>query len=149
MGLSLEELKRAGIVVTGDTAHKGTVHEQADLFGNQGVSDTGVQEREDADCQRQGGQTVAKAASDHPTGFAKGDGQDGGLYRITVALRFCDKRRRDMDGCLCTILDCIMRARRRLLGTSAGDSPESGTVQTRRRRRVNNNREAVKGPVPF
>lgn len=35
-------------------------------------------------------------------------------YRVSIVLRFSDKRQHDPDGCLSTILDCLVAARRRL-----------------------------------
>lgn len=35
-------------------------------------------------------------------------------YRVGLVLRFADKRQHDPDGCLSTILDCLVAARRRL-----------------------------------
>ncbi len=56
--------------------------------------------------------TKAKDAGDHPR------------FRVTIALRFSDRRRRDPDGCATTILDALITARRLLDRDSRGDRDE-------------------------
>ena len=45
----------------------------------------------------------------------KAKGSDHPSYRLTVTFLFSDRRRRDLDGCLATIADSLIAARRRLL----------------------------------
>ena len=52
---------------------------------------------------------------DNETGVSKGDKENHRRFRIGITVRFSDNRRRDLDGAMATIGDCIIAARGRLL----------------------------------
>ena len=51
-------------------------------------------------------------------------------FRIHVTLKMCDRRNRDCDGALATLLDCLIAARRQLEDNS-GYFSRGGDVSTR------------------
>lgn len=51
---------------------------------------------------------------DHKTGVSEVDGSVRPQFRVTVTLGYGDERRRDADGAVSTILDCLIAARRQL-----------------------------------
>lgn len=55
----------------------------------------------------------------HEPEAAKVDGELHPRFRVTVTLYVSDNRRRDADGALSTIMDCVIAARRRLLAVGA------------------------------
>jgi hypothetical protein len=60
---------------------------------------------------------------DHHVHRAKSRSPDAGdnrRFRVTANFRFSDRRRRDLDGCTATVMDCLVNARRRLLDMCAG-----------------------------
>lgn len=59
-------------------------------------------------------QTSDPGKTDNRSQKAKGNGVNHPSYRITVEFLYSDKRRRDLDGGLSTILDCLVKAVRRL-----------------------------------
>jgi len=61
---------------------------------------------------------------DHGTKMQKMDGAGDRQYHLSVEILVSDKRRRDLDGALATICDCLVAARRRL-EVYTGDKRES------------------------
>jgi len=61
----------------------------------------------------------AAVPDDGPTN-KKVDGRLHPKFRIAVVFTMCDNRRRDLDGALATILDCVCSARR-LLENNTGN----------------------------
>jgi len=100
----------------------------------------------DQDAQRQ---TTGQATPHHEAGISEANSGDRGQFRITITVRFSDRRRTDLDGKLSALCDCIVRARRRLLDTSTGDSHPRGTLRPRSRRSNRPDRKAVTDKVPF
>jgi len=49
------------------------------------------------------------------------DARVHGQFRVTVTLRVSDNRKRDADGALSTLLDCLVNAARRLGSVDPGD----------------------------
>jgi len=80
-----------------------------------------VQEQQNADRQGSVGTTIAPPLADNQAGISGGYGTDGIQHRVTIIVRFSTHRRTDLSGNLDTILDCIVRARRRLLGEDTGN----------------------------
>jgi hypothetical protein len=76
---------------------------------------TSVQEQEDNSRWKQ---------IDNGTKMQKMDGSSDKQYHLSVEILVSDKRRRDLDGALATICDCIVTARRRL-EVYTGDKRES------------------------
>ena len=74
--------------------------------------------------------------SDNPKS-KKADGINRERFRITIDFLVSDNRRRDPDGAINTILDCLVRSVRRL---SEGDSGDCGASKksSKRKRRSNN-----------
>lgn len=107
-----------------------------------------VQELENADSAGPSGAATEETVADNEAGIATTDGGDHGVFEVAVTFRFPDRRRRDLDGCISTLLDCLIHARRRLLDTNPGVENQSGTVRPRRRRRDDNHQKDI-GPVPF
>lgn len=56
------------------------------------------------------------------------NGDDHLRFRISIALRYAGRQRRDIDGAASTLLDCLMAARRRLLDVFAGTDSEGTPV---------------------
>lgn len=50
----------------------------------------------------------------HKTGTAKVDAASHPKFKVTVIVQISDNRRRDLDGNLTTILDCLCTSRRQL-----------------------------------
>ncbi len=63
-----------------------------------------VQEQQDADT----------GTPDHESQETEVDGPVHRQFRVTIDVFMSDKRRRDLDGCTSTLLDCLIAARRRL-----------------------------------
>lgn len=82
---------------------------------------------------------------------ARGSGTHGGnhgVFRVTIKFRMADRGRKDLDGAVSTLLDCLIRARRRLL------DPDSNPPRKRRsgswkRRSGDHYRTPVGNKVPF
>lgn len=107
-----------------------------------------LQELENANHPGPAGEAAPETDADHETRIAATDGGDHGVFEVSIAFRFQDRRRRDLDGATATLLDCLIHARRRLLDTNPGVENQSGTVRPRRRRRDDNHQKDI-GPVPF
>ncbi len=74
--------------------------------------DTVVQKQQAGDPGQQDG---ANANPDR----SKDQKEDAGnhpRFKLTISVGMCDQRRRDLDGCLATILDCLVAAGRLLAG---------------------------------
>lgn len=96
-----------------------------------------VQDAEDRrDAAQPQDRKVVREAADQ-AGAQEVDGGDRPQFRVTVAFRYHDRRRRDNDGGYSTLLDCVVAARR-LLDASAGDGADGGTVQAGTGRRDDN-----------
>lgn len=107
-----------------------------------------VQELENADHQEPTREAPAAPDVDHETGVSGIDGADHGVFQITIALRYPDRLRRDPHGAAETILDCLVRARRRLLDPNyrPSDRVRSGRGKSRR---DNHSPKTVRKWVPF
>jgi hypothetical protein len=129
-----------------------------------------VQKQQDADTPKpqgdgesnQVGQLEASVAGDdcaeneahdayNETSLPGGDGADDKQFRVTITVRFSNRRRTDLSGKLDTILDAIIRSRRRCLGDDTGDRHKGGTGGRGQRGSDDNNSKAVRkyGRVPF
>lgn len=108
-----------------------------------------VQKQQGDDHQRAERQTTSKAIAHHEAGISKGHGGDHGVFALTITFRIPNRIRRDLDGMLATLCDCIRNARGRCLDTHPGDSSKGGTVRARRGRRDNHNPENQVSKVPF
>ena len=73
--------------------------------GNKGDDNSIVQKQENN--LRQSANNKPKAKKVNAANYPK--------FRVTIVFRFPDYIRRDADGCLSTLFDCIVHARRRLL----------------------------------
>lgn len=80
-------------------------------------SDPGVQESQAHSGQAPVHRQRSKAANE----------SDRRRFRLSVALRYRTKHRRDTDGAISTILDSLLAARRRLLDLYTRNSRDSGT----------------------
>ena len=58
---------------------------------------------------------VGQGSADNQARKTAMDAKSGGQHRVTVELLYSDRRRRDADGALTTLLDCLILARRRFL----------------------------------
>jgi len=66
------------------------------------------------------------AGKDHnKPGKAKVDEASHPKFRVRVVLRYSDNRRRDIDGALSTVLDCVVRAFRRFRSVDTRNTGES------------------------
>lgn len=84
-----------------------------------------------------------------PAGTQEVDGAGHPSFRIAVTLRFADYRRKDPDGCLATLMDCLNGAVGRLLGVVPRHKRKERTVRPRRRGGSDrDNEDFVKNP-PF
>ncbi len=106
-----------------------------------------LQKLENANSEGSERQAVGTATIDHQAGDSETDGGDHGVFQVTITFRMADRRRKDIDGMLSTLLDCLVRARRRCLDPNPQDESRSRTV-SRRRRRDNHHPKAL-GPLPF
>lgn len=89
-------------------------------------------------------------SDDNQAGISATDGDDDCQHRITITVRFSNRLRTDLSGKLDTILDCIVRARRRLLDKAPGNPHSSGAMRAGKRRSKRGDRAPdVKGPIPF
>jgi hypothetical protein len=96
------------------------------------------------------GQTVGASDPDNQTGVSDSLGGDHGLFEVTIDFRFSDRRRRDLDGMLSTILDCLVHARRRCLDPHTEDPGASEPMRPRRRKRKDQHPKIdVSGKLPF
>ena len=107
------------------------------------------QKQQNADCQDSKRATIGSPSPYHQAGVSAGYGVDGLQHRVTITVHFSNHRRTDLSGKLDTILDCIVRARRRLLGDDTGHPDSRGTVRGRKGRRHHPDRETVTRKVPF
>ncbi len=67
--------------------------------------------------------------SDHKPRRAKNKQPDHPKYRVTIIWRVSDKRRRDNDGMLATVMDCLVHATRRLVGLDSVKRAKRGVRQ--------------------
>lgn len=176
MGISIEELNRAGLVGSGGELRKvknadrfvQASDEAACAHIGDSRQDPELQEQQDADKAVSEGavagfslgeypidngaiESVPEEASDDDNAarLSAPDGSDDCQHRITITVRFSNRLRTDLSGKLDTILDCIVRARRRLLDKITGDTHSSGTVRAGKRGSQRHHREIVRGKVPF
>ena len=63
------------------------------------------------------------------------DGEGRSFYRVTVKLLVSDRRARDADGAISTLLDCLIAAVGRQLGMDRRAMRKLATSEERRRRR--------------
>lgn len=83
-------------------------------------SSTGIQER----------QADQRPAVNNRPRHKSANGSNHQQYRVTIILRYSDRRRRDVDGAASTLLDAITSARR-LLDGYTGTARHSQTEQSR------------------
>lgn len=84
-----------------------------------------------ADLQLQKLQTENPKRPDNKAVVPKADGKDHNRFRVTINLRVCDRRRRDADGAVTTLLDCIVSAVRRLAELDSGRKLARGVRRSR------------------
>lgn len=177
MGVPTEEFNRAGWkVVGGKLVRINNANRHVREAGNEAAPDHAGVDRENPQLQKQ--QDVDKAVSEdaagsvepgghradsglgdgvgqeaHPDDYQAGvsadDGRDDCQHRVTIVVRFSNRLRTDLSGKLDTILDCLVRARRRLLDKAAGNYDPSRTVRAGKRGSNNRDRAAVKQKLPF
>jgi len=112
--------------------------------------DSLFQDRQDSGGMVGQAQAESSSAAPHIAAPRKVDGVGHPQFRITVTLRFSDYRRKDPDGCLATIMDCLTHAVGRLVGLVSGNPREKRTVRARSGRRYHPDREdKLKEPIPF
>jgi hypothetical protein len=87
----------------------------------------------------------------YETGLPGGDGTDRGQFRVTITVRFSNRRRTDLSGKLDTILDCLVNVQRRLLGSDSRNSHQGGTSRAGSGGGDDNNSKAVRkyGKISF
>lgn len=83
-----------------------------------------VQEQQVADTRK----------ANHKSGPAKVDAQMHRQFSLTIVIQVSDNRRRDLDGALSTILDCLIVARRRFAPVDTRDTPNMPTGGQRKGR---------------
>jgi hypothetical protein len=177
MGIPIEELNRAGLVETGVELRKAKdanrlVHEHeaqtvAGTFGDTGENSLVQKLQNDPDAVDEGigsGSGLVrhrqdssgakrvqaqKTIPDHETGVSTPDGGNDHRFRVSIKIRFSNWRRTDLSGKLDTILDCLVHARRRLLGDDTTSGGTGGTVRSRPGGRKHHSGAVVKGKVPF
>lgn len=108
-----------------------------------------VQKQQNADCEIPERQSVGPTAVDNQAGISESDGANNLQHRCTITVRFSNHRRTDLSGKLDTILDCLVHARRRLLGEDTGNRDKGGTVRKGKRRLHNPDREDFVKKPPF
>lgn len=59
-------------------------------------------------------QDVDKGPTNHKSKKARVDGEMYRSFRVTITLRYSDRRARDIDGAASTLLDCVQHACKRL-----------------------------------
>jgi hypothetical protein len=150
-----EDWQRAGFVEKNGAlervknANRTVSETETSNVGIAGHNDPIVQKQQTADCKISERQTIGAPTTHNEAGISGGDAADYGRFRVTVVFRFSNRRRTDLSGKLDTILDCLVHARRRLLGDDTGDTDKRRKVRGRKRGGSNYNREAVKEIVPF
>lgn len=107
-----------------------------------------VQELENANHQEPPGKATEPAPVDYEAGISGIDGGDHGLFQVTITLRYPDQLRRDPHGSAETILDCLVRARRRLLDPDP-DLGDKKRTRSRKSRSHDHPAKTVKKWVPF
>jgi len=110
---------------------------------------SGIQKQQAAADQNPQRQVAGSAFADHETGLPEEDGSDHGIFRLTITIRIPNKLRRDLDGMLSTICDCLRNARGRCLDAHTGDSHSGRTVRARRGRGNHHHPKIVEEKVPF
>jgi hypothetical protein len=95
-----------------------------------GVTDTGGWARPGSQEQEA---HISRATRDRPK-VPKVDDELCEQFYMSVEVQVSDKRRRDLDGCLATICDCITAARRQLEDYSKHLRPRKGGSKRRRGR---------------
>ena len=55
-------------------------------------------------------QDAVPGKAHHRPKKAEGDAADHPRFAVHIDLRFCDNRRRDCDGAVSTVLDCLVRS---------------------------------------
>ena len=86
-----------------------------------GKHDNSTHQRSWAYTEQEEQQVSDKGKADNKTRISKGDKENHRRFRVRITVRFSDNRRRDADGCLSTLLDCLTTARGRLLEMDTGD----------------------------
>jgi len=78
-------------------------------------------------------------ATDNTPKMQKMDGGSDQQYHLSVEILVSDRRRRDLDGALATICDCIVTARRRLeiYTEDNGDSKDGAKGRRGSKRKAN------------
>ena len=78
----------------------GERHRESSVVQEPEAGNPGQQHRQDADTHRAKGKAVDESV--HPK------------FKLTITCLFSDQRRRDIDGCATTMLDCLVKAVREL-----------------------------------
>lgn len=156
---TVDEMRRAGFEIKGEKAVK--VNYANDVRQTAAPDQAGIARGDNPIVQKQqtDNHQVSKreasgaGADNHQAGVSGDHANDGGRFRATIVVRFPTNRRTDLSGKLDTILDCIIRARGRLLAEHNGDRSAGREVRARKRRMLNPNRKTVKfvptQPPPF
>ena len=79
--------------------------------------------------------------ANHAARAPRVDAESSSTYRVTITLRFSDRRRIDADGCTATLFDCLITARRLLDGDPRA-LRKMRTVRKWKRRSNDRDREA-------
>ena len=86
-----------------------------------GKHDNSTRQRSGAYTEQEEQQVSDTGKADNKTRVSKGDKENHRRFRVRITFRFSDNRRRDLDGGLSTVLDCIIAARGRLLDMDTRD----------------------------
>ena len=73
------------------------------------------------------GQPNRKAAPNDRPKVKAVDGEMHQKFGVTIIVRVSDNRRRDLDGCASSILDCLVSARRLLAGYTGTNDPDGAS----------------------
>ncbi len=152
-GVSEEENKRIGMINLSPENSPPTNERTTDLRSasktsdpyNQGDSSI-LQELQNVDNKRQAREAASSSDVDYQTGASEEDGRDYGIFHVSITLRMADRRRKDIDGMLSSIFDCLVHARRRLLDPHQDDSSSSRTRSRKRGGKHHNPEKITKLP---
>jgi hypothetical protein len=154
-----EELTRAGLVETRPGVFEKVPHAKRTVSETKAAdveserSNPVVQEQQNSNSEVSEWKAAGSPLDDNQARVPENHGQDHGVFRLSVVVRVSDRRRRDLDGILSTLCDCLIRARRRLLDPHTRDSHSSGNGAAGAGGRNNRSRKTVKFkatlPPPF
>ena len=104
------------------------------------------QKPKDDHCQGSPGTAAEVSDADHQAGTAKTNAGDHRQFGVSIVVRVSDRRRRDLDGILSTLMDCLTRVRGRLSHPSSKDNHSGGAMRARARRRRDNDHTTLNPP---